>query len=422
MNKINLKLKLLLHFIFVLFVIFVSKASLSEEKPGSNLFIEKRCITCHTIGRGKFAGPDLYDALEKYSEEDLITWITNPESIYKKYSKMPINIGYPPMPNMQVNSIEAKSIINYIRNNKKGIRKNTKGKIAGKVNNFTTDKFLNNKEIELRSLLADKVLFSKKKLIKNGNFSFDNLKGNSAYKIILMHNGIEYYTDKFYFLPKEKEKKIDLTVFDTTQNKDNIKVESAHFIITYDESLKSLVVAEIINVNNSSRNIFVGENIFSEKVRLINDYSLFSKTQNLSFPHRNPDTFIVSDNKITDTLPMPPGVRRLVLTYTLKLNLFSTSISKVFLNNIANLTIIIPENKLSFDIKNLEYTKKDTNIKEFVDEEYTTYSIVNIKNGDSIILEFKKYDSIFSTKTVVAGIFLLFIIIGLGFSIIKKRN
>ena len=119
---------------------------------------------------------------------------------------------------------------------------------------------------------------------------------------------------------------------------------------------------------------------------------------------------------------MPPGVRRLVLTYTLKLNLFSTSISKVFLNNIPNLTIIIPENKLSFDIKNLEYTKKDTNIKEFVDEEYTTYSIVNIKNGDSIILEFKKYDSIFSTKTVVAGIFLLFIIIGLGFSIIKKRN
>ena len=409
-------------FVFITLIISLGNKTRAEELSGEKLFIEKRCISCHVIGRGRFAGPDLYNAISKYNEEDILSWIINPQSIYQKYSKMPMNTGYPPMPNMQVNAAEAKALVDYIKNTKKRIRKDTKVKISGKINNFTTDKLLNNQEIELKSLMADKVLFSKKIIINNGKFEFGDLKGASAYKIILMHNGIEYSTDKFYFLPTENEKKIDLTVFDTTQDKSNIKIESVHYIVTYDENSQSLVVAEIININNSSRNIYIGSNNFTDKVRQVNDYSLFSNAINLGFPHRSAETFIVSDNKLTDTLPMPPGTRRVVLTYALKLNLFSTEVSKVFINDIPNLTIIIPESKLSFDIKGLEYTRKDTNIKELSEEEYTTYSIVNIKKGDLIKLQFKKYDSLFSTKSVVGGIFILFILIAVGYRILNKRS
>ena len=409
-------------FVFITLIISLGNKTRAEELSGEKLFIEKRCISCHVIGRGRFAGPDLYNAISKYNEEDILSWIINPQSIYQKYSKMPMNIGYPPMPNMQVKAAEAKALVDYIKNTKKRIRKDTKVKISGKINNFTTDKLLNNQEIELKSLMADKVLFSKKIIINNGKFEFGDLKGASAYKIILMHNGIEYSTDKFYFLPTENEKKIDLTVFDTTQDKSNIRMESVHYIVTYDENSQSLVVAEIININNSSRNIYIGSNNFTDKVRQVNDYSLFSNAINLGFPHRSAETFIVSDNKLTDTLPMPPGTRRVVLTYALKLNLFSTEVSKVFINDIPNLTIIIPESKLSFDIKGLEYTRKNTNIKELSEEEYTTYSIVNIKKGDLIKLQFKKYDSLFSTKSVVGGIFILFILIAVGYRILNKRS
>ena len=409
-------------FVFITLIISLGNKTRAEELSGEKLFIEKRCISCHVIGRGRFAGPDLYNAISKYNEEDILSWIINPQSIYQKYSKMPMNIGYPPMPNMQVKAAEAKALVDYIKNTKKRIRKDTKVKISGKINNFTTDKLLNNQEIELKSLMADKVLFSKKIIINNGKFEFGDLKGASAYKIILMHNGIEYSTDKFYFLPTENEKKIDLTVFDTTQDKSNIKMESVHYIVTYDENSQSLVVAEIININNSSRNIYIGSNNFTDKVRQVNDYSLFSNAINLGFPHRSAETFIVSDNKLTDTLPMPPGTRRVVLTYALKLNLFSTEVSKVFINDIPNLTIIIPESKLSFDIKGLEYTRKNTNIKELSEEEYTTYSIVNIKKGDLIKLQFKKYDSLFSTKSVVGGIFILFILIAVVYRILNKRS
>jgi len=403
------------------FFIFFPSNLHTEENLGEKLFVEKRCISCHVIGRGRFAGPDLYHIFDKYPDKEIISWIINPQSMYKKYSKMPINDGYPPMPNLNVNPSEAKALLNYIKKTNKEIKQNSKVRISGKINNFTTDKFLDNQEIELRSLLADKILSTKKILIKNGDFQFPNLLGNSAYKIILMHDGIEYSTDKFHFLPTENEKKVNLTVFDITQDEKEIKMDSIHLIITYDEDSKLITIAEIINIKNSSRNIFVGSNDFKEKIRRINSYSLFPKATNLGFPHRSEETFVVSDNMVTDILPIPPGNRRVVLTYSIKLNLLSTTISKVFLNDINSLTIIVPENKLSFDIKGLEYTKKETQIKELVDEKYTTYSIESIKKGNTLNLQFKKYDVFLNTKSVVGIIFLIFILAVLGFKIFKKR-
>ena len=418
MDTNNFKYFLLLFFLN--FSIFTPSNLYAEEDLGQKLFVEKRCVSCHVIGRGRFAGPDLYHILDKYSDEEIISWIINPQSMYKKYSKTPINDGYPPMPNLNVHRSEAKLLLSYIKEIKKEIKRNSKVRISGKINNFTTDKFLDNQEIELMALLADKVLSNKKTLIKNGNFQFSDLPGNSAYKIILMHDGIEYSTDKFYFLPTENEKKINLTVFDTTQDKKEIKTDSVHLIITYDKGSKSITVAEIINIKNSSRNIFIGSNDFKEKIRKINSYSLFPDATSLGFPHRGEETFVVSDNKVTDTLPMPPGNRRVVLTYSIKLNLLSTTISKIFFNDIDSLTIIVPENILSFDIQGLEYTKKETHIKELVDEKYTTYSIKNIKKGDTLNLKFKKYDIFLNTKSVVGIIFLIFILTALGFTIFKK--
>ena len=90
----------------------------------------------------------------------------------------------------------------------------------------------------------------------------------------IIKEGIDH---SFYFLPEENEKKIDLTVFETTQEQSSIKISSVHLIVTYDEDSKSIIVAEIINIDNVSRSIFVGTNDISEKIRRINSYSLFPK-------------------------------------------------------------------------------------------------------------------------------------------------
>ncbi|KAB2832619.1 MAG: cytochrome c, partial [Candidatus Dadabacteria bacterium] len=58
---------------------------------GRDQFIENRCVRCHTIGRGRFVGPDLSGVGDKYTREDLIKWIENPQQVYQATGKMPVN-------------------------------------------------------------------------------------------------------------------------------------------------------------------------------------------------------------------------------------------------------------------------------------------------------------------------------------------
>ena len=116
---------------------------------------------------------------------------------------------------------------------------------------------------------------------------------------------------------------------------------------------------------------------------------------------------------------MPPGNRRVVFTYVKNLNIFSTKLSRVFLNDIDSLTLIVPENKLSMSINGLNYTKKKSEIADLPNEKYTTYSLVNIKKGDRIELVFKKYD-IFQNPKIIT--FIVFIIFILGIFLYKNQK
>lgn len=398
--------------IIIFFILIISPFSTFSNEEDilslENLYIEKRCITCHVIGRGKFVGPDLYNVFNKYSDKEILQWIKNPQEIYKKYNKMPINEGYPPMPYMNVNSKDAGRLLEYIKRTKSLVKKNSKVSIAGSIRNFSTDKLLDNQEVELELLMADKIITKKIEVTKNGKFKFDKLKGNIAYRIKIFYDGIEYSTDKFYFLPRELEKKVDLIVYDSSQDIQNISINSSHLIISYDEKANMIVAAEIINVENKSRNIFIGTNPFGEKIRKINSYGVFPDIVNLGFPHRSQESFIVSDLSVIDTLPMPPGNRRLVLTYQKELDFFTTKLSRIFLNDVKNLTIIFPESKLSMSIEGLSFTKMESNLDEFAKDEYVTYSLTGIKEGDKLNLTFKKYDVFRDPKIIISIVFIFF--------------
>lgn len=398
--------------IIIFFILIISPFSTFSNEEDilslENLYIEKRCITCHVIGRGKFVGPDLYNVFNKYSDKEILQWIKNPQEIYKKYNKMPINEGYPPMPYMNVNSKDAGRLLEYIKRTKSLVKKNSKVSIAGSIRNFSTDKLLDNQEVELELLMADKIITKKIEVTKNGKFKFDKLKGNIAYRIKIFYDGIEYSTDKFYFLPRELEKKVDLIVYDSSQDIQNISINSSHLIISYDEKANMIVAAEIINVENKSRNIFIGTNPFGEKIRKINSYAVFPDIVNLGFPHRSQESFIVSDLSVIDTLPMPPGNRRLVLTYQKELDFFTTKLSRIFLNDVKNLTIIFPESKLSMSIEGLSFTKMESNLDEFAKDEYVTYSLTGIKEGDKLNLTFKKYDVFRDPKIIISIVFIFF--------------
>ncbi len=409
----------LLKFILLILLV-VSHQSFANPSEGRKLFVEKRCVTCHVIGRGKFVGPDLWKVGNKYSKQDLIQWISNTDKLYEKYESRPINKGYPPMPNMNLSTSETLRIIDYIDSLKNKIKPNSSVLLEGRVRNFSDDS-KEEYEIKLESVMAEKIISEKNVKTKDGYFKLKDLKGNIAYRVKILHDGIEYSTDKFYYMPEENIKDVNLTVYNSTQEKEVVEIKSSHMVISYDEANNNLLFAEIYNINNISKNIYVGYNSLIEDQRKVLRFSKYKDIEDLSFPHRSLETFIVSDDSIIETIPLPPGERRVVFTYSKKLNFLGANLTKNFYNNIDSLTIIVPENKINMSIEGLEFTKSKSDIKELSDQSYVTYSIDFIKIGDEINLEFNKdFQSLISQRSFITIIFILVVTLILIYLYKKK--
>ena len=200
----------------------------------------------------------------------------------------------------------------------------------------------------------------------------------------------------------------------------NIEIESTHLVVNYDDKSDVVVIAEIFNIYNNSNMIFFGSNDSRDPNREIIELSLFNNIEELNFPHRNTSSFKISDDSIIDTIPLPPGGRRIVFTYVTKLDLLGSTISKKFLNKIPSLTIIVPEDKVDLKIEGLEYSKKSSEIEELKDQNYVTYSMSKIEIGDKIELSFSNFQSFFTPKILISAISVI-VIIFLSIFFVKKR-
>ncbi|HSR51805.1 MAG TPA: c-type cytochrome, partial [Acidobacteriota bacterium] len=60
---------------------------------GRRLLEEKACTACHSVGGGDRQGPDLAGVADKYDRERLRQWLHDPEVIYQRTGKTPINEG-----------------------------------------------------------------------------------------------------------------------------------------------------------------------------------------------------------------------------------------------------------------------------------------------------------------------------------------
>ena len=86
-------------------------------KQGKSLFTQRACTGCHTIGKGKMAGPDLAYVHERRSLDWLKSWLKDPpammetdetaKALLKEYNNMK-------MPNMKLTDAEAMALIHHI--------------------------------------------------------------------------------------------------------------------------------------------------------------------------------------------------------------------------------------------------------------------------------------------------------------------
>jgi len=90
-------------------------------KRGKTLFTNRGCYTCHTIGKGRLAGPDLLGVTERRSHDWLKRWLKDPTAMIGSDSiadAMVAEAKNVRMPNLKLSDSDVEALINYLAEGK----------------------------------------------------------------------------------------------------------------------------------------------------------------------------------------------------------------------------------------------------------------------------------------------------------------
>lgn len=299
----------------------LSLAQAQEEKEtllsGKELFIKDRCVRCHTIGRGRFVGPDLLGIGSRYTRDEIKRWMENSQEIYQSRGKQPINEGYPPMPPLGISPEEAELIADYILTFKSPNTQKEGGVISGKVVNKSTERIVGDIDVTITAYLGDRETESiKVRANKDGHFEFKNLPWNRAYAVSINYKGTQYETDKLVFYPDEDTKALHLPVYEPTDKDDDIGVNVNHLIVQVSEN--AITVAELIVFHNKGNKVYIGTKEMQDGRRETLRFGLPPSAEDIQFLEGLQSGSVVkTDEGFADTLSLEPGIKRVVYAYTI---------------------------------------------------------------------------------------------------------
>lgn len=369
--------------------VFSTYVSAQELEPstmslsGEELFIQNRCVRCHTIGRGRFVGPDLYEVNQRYSEEEILQWIINPQQIYQSKKKMPFNEGYPPMPPMNIPQEQAELIRDYILTVDVPENLAKAGSISGQVVNRTNDSPAGGVELTLTSYMGDRVTDDKTiKSDEQGNFTFDNLSWDRSYGIAVNFKGAQYSTDKMVFFPNEEIKVLNLPIFEPTVEEDDVNIVEAHMIVQAGDELLS--VANLTLFDNTGQRIYVGGSELEDGRKEALRFNTPQKAQGVNFIHGvKPEDIVKTTYGFADTNSIMPGQKRVVYTYDIPLASGTTDFEKIIDYPTENFLLMISDIDRTAEVVGLS---KGESV-QIQGENFLTWTGANLEPGHKIKIE-----------------------------------
>lgn len=372
--------KTALHAFLISFLFFSSVAvsPATAQVSGESVFIEGKCVRCHTIGKGRFVGPDLLGVGERYSRDDLVRWAKDPESLYAERKKKPINEGYPPMPPMNLSESDAQRVADYLLGYTPPPGLSESGTITGQVRNITTQKPQEGQDVVLVSYMGDRKEerhFAKSDSL--GAFSFSSLRWDRSYEIMLFHRGVQYVSGKMVFLPGKDEITLDLPVYDTTSSDENISLRSLNLIVYPDNRGASVNVTSLYVFENSGDTVFTGEQTGPDTTSLV--FSIPEEAEDVTFSDSvNPEAAERKGEKLYSKLPFLPGMKRVALGYSLPLSQIGEKFSIGFDYEVGDLAVFVRKTELGIRVKQPEAVAENIMIH---DEAFLKYVLSDLKPG-----------------------------------------
>ena len=96
----------------------VANAAAADVEAGKQLFQEKTCAACHTMGKGDLVGPDLQGVTARRPREWLERWIAAPDAMLAKKDPYAISLLHKfhdvEMPNLGLSKSDVNAILAYL--------------------------------------------------------------------------------------------------------------------------------------------------------------------------------------------------------------------------------------------------------------------------------------------------------------------
>ncbi|MDE0291230.1 MAG: cytochrome c [Candidatus Dadabacteria bacterium] len=414
--------KTALHAFLISFLFFSSVvvSSATAQVSGESVFIEGKCVRCHTIGKGRFVGPDLLGVGERYSRDDLIRWAKDPESLYSEKKKKPINEGYPPMPPMNLSESDAQRVADYLLEYTPPLGLSESGTIIGQVRNITTQKPQESQDVVLISYMGDRKEerhFAKSDSL--GRFSFPSLRWDRSYEIALFHQGVQYVSGKMVFLPGKDEITLDLPVYDTTSSDENISLLSLNVIIYPNDEGSKVNVTSLHAFENSGDTVFTGEQADSDTTTLV--FPIPEKAVDVTFSDGvNPEAVVRKEEKLYSRLPFLPGIKRVALGYSLPLSQIGEKFSISFDYEVGELAVFVRKTELGIRLEQPRAVAEEVMIH---DEAFLKYVLSGIKlGGIALVVSNTSFLKSNLSRYLPVALFFVFAAVGIMYFLYGKNR
>lgn len=354
------------------------------ETMGKDLFIENRCVRCHTIGRGRFVGPDLKGVGDRYAREELIKWIENPQAVYQATGKMPVNEGYPPMPPVDIHPMAAQAIADYLLTVKVRPDTGKGGIITGKVLDKTNDRAVPGVKIRLTSFMGDKETGrTDADTSKDGAFAFASLPWDRSYMVTVEYEGAEYSTDKMVFYPDEDLKTLDLPVYEPTDSGANVSIAEGQMIVQAVED--GLSIADILTFENKGDRMYVGSVDVADGRKETLRFSVPPDAANLNFIHGvSAESIVRTEAGFSDTGSVMPGPKRVVFAYTVPLGSGGGTIEKTIEYPTGNFLLLVSKSNEQVTVEGLA----GGDVVKIENEDFIKWSGEGLTPGHKIAIKF----------------------------------
>jgi mono/diheme cytochrome c family protein len=177
-----------------------------------------------------------------------------------------------------------------------------------------------------------------------GEFVFKDLGTSPTrqYDVSVHYKGIEYFTEKpISFVPGDTSLAVTVPVYETTNDPSGVQLDRVHVIIDFQDQ-QFMRVTELHIFSNDSDRTFIGDQPLAGSDRLATlHFALPPGATDLSFEDARMDTTTVrSGDLITDTLPVPPGGRQVLLSYLLPYTRPDFKLVKPVVYNAANFNVL----------------------------------------------------------------------------------